>query len=138
MQACTARPRNCIAIGFKFSKWVIYLALYSPSHLPLQTGHSLCVDGLPVAFGEAIAQIAEQERPRVGRASPMERRDERELRDELVSLRAEHRQLDLEIVALENSPTADQLLVKRLKKKKLVLKDRITQIEDRLLPDIIA
>lgn len=68
----------------------------------------------------------------------MERRDERELRDELVSLRAEHRQLDLEIVALENSPTADQLLVKRLKKKKLVLKDRITQIEDRLLPDIIA
>jgi hypothetical protein len=73
-----------------------------------------------------------------GRASPMERRDERELRDELVSLRAEHRQLDLEIVALENSATADQLLVKRLKKKKLVLKDRITQIEDRLLPDIIA
>ncbi|PPC98974.1 MAG: hypothetical protein CTY31_11155 [Hyphomicrobium sp.] len=68
----------------------------------------------------------------------MERRDERELRDELVSLRAEHRQLDLEIVALENSATADQLLVKRLKKKKLVLKDRITQIEDRLLPDIIA
>lgn len=68
----------------------------------------------------------------------MERRDERELRDELVSLRAEHRQLDLEIVALENSATADQLLVKRLKKKKLILKDRITQIEDRLLPDIIA
>jgi hypothetical protein len=33
---------------------------------------------------------------------------------------------------------ADQLLVKRLKKKKLVLKDRITQIEDKLLPDIIA
>jgi hypothetical protein len=33
---------------------------------------------------------------------------------------------------------ADQLLVKRLKKKKLALKDRITQIEDKLLPDIIA
>jgi hypothetical protein len=68
----------------------------------------------------------------------MERRDERELREELVQLRAEHRQLDCEIVALEGNATADQLLIKRLKKKKLVLKDRITQIEDRLLPDIIA
>jgi hypothetical protein len=68
----------------------------------------------------------------------MERRDEREFRDELVSLRAQHRQLDYEIVALEADPSADQLLVKRLKKKKLALKDRITQIEDKLLPDIIA
>lgn len=68
----------------------------------------------------------------------MEQRDERELRDELVNLRAEHRRLDGEIVALECNPSADQLLVKRLKKKKLVIKDRITQIEDRLLPDIIA
>ena len=66
------------------------------------------------------------------------KRDERELREELVNLRAEHRKLDCEIVALEESPLADQLLVKRLKKKKLVLKDRITQIEDKLLPDIIA
>jgi len=68
----------------------------------------------------------------------MERRDERELREELVTLRTEHRQLDSEIAALEDNPTADQLLIKRLKKKKLVLKDRITQIEDKLLPDIIA
>jgi len=68
----------------------------------------------------------------------MERRDERELREELVNLRAEHRKLDSEIVAIEGNPSADQLLVKRLKKKKLVLKDRITQIEDKLLPDIIA
>lgn len=68
----------------------------------------------------------------------MERRDERELRDELVNMRAEHRQLDCEILALENNPTADQLLIKRLKKKKLILKDRITAIEDKLLPDIIA
>ena len=68
----------------------------------------------------------------------MERRDERELRDELVNMRAEHRQLDSEIAALEGSPTADQLLIKPLKKKKLILKDRIQSIEDRLLPDIIA
>ena len=74
----------------------------------------------------------------MGQGIAMERRDERELREELVNLRAEHRKLDSEIVALENNPSADQLLVKRLKKKKLVLKDRITQIEDKLLPDIIA
>lgn len=64
--------------------------------------------------------------------------DERELRDELVKLRAEHRELDDEIILLEGSTTADQLLVKRLKKKKLAVKDRITAIEDQLLPDIIA
>jgi hypothetical protein len=68
----------------------------------------------------------------------MKRVDERELREELVKLRAEHRQLDDEIILLEDSTAADQLLVKRLKKKKLVLKDRITAIEDQLLPDIIA
>lgn len=68
----------------------------------------------------------------------MQQRDERELRDELVNLRAEHRLLDQEIVSLEENPLADQLLVKRLKKKKLALKDKITAIEDRLLPDIIA
>lgn len=68
----------------------------------------------------------------------MKRLDERELRDELVKLRAEHRELDDEIILLEGSTTSDQLLVKRLKKKKLAVKDRITAIEDQLLPDIIA
>jgi hypothetical protein len=39
---------------------------------------------------------------------------------------------------LEEKGTADQLTLRRLKKQKLVLKDRIALIEDRLLPDIIA
>lgn len=69
---------------------------------------------------------------------PMKRIDERELRDELVKLRAEHRELDDQIILLEDSTSADQLLVKRLKKKKLAIKDRMTAIEDQLLPDIIA
>ena len=68
----------------------------------------------------------------------MKRVDERELRDELVKLRAEHRELDDEIILLEGSTTSDQLLVKRLKKRKLAVKDRITALEDQLLPDIIA
>ena len=68
----------------------------------------------------------------------MQRPDERELREQLARLRAEHRDLDAEIVAHEDAAVADQLHVKRLKKRKLVLKDQITVLEDQLLPDIIA
>lgn len=68
----------------------------------------------------------------------MQRHDERELRELLVKLRGEHRQLDDEIVALEAEPTADQLAVTRLKRRKLKIKDQITALEDRLFPDIIA
>jgi hypothetical protein len=69
---------------------------------------------------------------------PMQRPDERELREQLVRLRAEHRDLDGQILAEVASPHGDQLLIKRLKKRKLAIKDRITAIEDQLLPDIIA
>lgn len=68
----------------------------------------------------------------------MQRRDERELRELLTKLRDEHRALDAEIVALEASADFDQLTIKRLKKRKLHLKDQITQVEDQLTPDIIA
>ena len=68
----------------------------------------------------------------------MQRPDERELREQLSRLRAEHRELDAEIVAEEESTHSDQLQIKRLKKRKLAIKDQITEIEDQLLPDIIA
>jgi hypothetical protein len=68
----------------------------------------------------------------------MQRPDERELREQLTRLRAEHRDLDAQIAAEEASPLADQLQIKRLKKRKLALKDHITRIEDQLFPDIIA
>jgi hypothetical protein len=68
----------------------------------------------------------------------MHRRDDRDLREQLVRLRDEHRALDAEIVALEVAMDADQLTVKRLKKRKLLLKDQIQQVEDALTPDIIA
>lgn len=68
----------------------------------------------------------------------MQRQLDREFRELLVKLRADHRALDEEIVALENDGAADQLMIRRLKKKKLALKDQITKIEDQLLPDIIA
>ena len=47
----------------------------------------------------------------------MQRPDERELREELARLRAEHRDLDAQIVEEEASAHADQLLIKRLKKR---------------------
>jgi hypothetical protein len=68
----------------------------------------------------------------------MQRRDDRELRELLVKLRDEHRLLDDQIVALEVAIDGDQLTIKRLKKKKLLLKDQITAVEDQLTPDIIA
>ena len=60
------------------------------------------------------------------------------LRVELEVFRAEHRDLDAAIRAVQDQGTADQLTIQRLKKKKLALKDRIANIEDRLTPDIIA
>lgn len=60
------------------------------------------------------------------------------LRVELEVFRREHRDLDEAIEALVDKGTADQLTLKRLKKQKLLLKDKISRIEDRLTPDIIA
>jgi hypothetical protein len=68
----------------------------------------------------------------------MTREEERELRVQLARLLQEHRDLDAAIEALQVSPGSDILQVQRLKKRKLVLKDRITFIEDQLTPDIIA
>ncbi len=68
----------------------------------------------------------------------MESEDIRELRATLLKLKQEHGDLDSAINALEDSGRADQLQLKRLKKKKLALKDEIARIEDQLLPDIIA
>jgi hypothetical protein len=57
---------------------------------------------------------------------------------ELARLRQEHRDLDTAIEALERMVAGDQLQIQRLKKRKLILKDRIGFLEDQLTPDIIA
>ena len=56
----------------------------------------------------------------------------------LALLRLEHRDLDSAIDALRAMPAPDQLQIARLKKRKLRLKDEIAQLEDLVVPDIIA
>lgn len=70
--------------------------------------------------------------------SDIEMKTEEVLRVELEVFRREHRDLDEAIHALVDKGTGDQLTLQRLKKRKLMLKDRIALIEDRLTPDIIA
>ena len=60
------------------------------------------------------------------------------LKVELEFFRQEHRDLDQAIIALSDTATSDRLMIQRLKKKKLQLKDKISRLEDRLTPDIIA
>lgn len=64
--------------------------------------------------------------------------NEAALRAKLAELTQEHRDLDTAIAALIASGANDQIQLTRLKKRKLQLKDQIAQIEDDLLPDIIA
>jgi hypothetical protein len=64
--------------------------------------------------------------------------DQEAIRNELVLLRQEHRDLDFAIEALEETGRGDHLTLQRLKKKKLAIKDRIAHLEDKLVPDIIA
>ncbi|HRO12494.1 DUF465 domain-containing protein [Amaricoccus sp.] len=69
--------------------------------------------------------------------SPSMQRDE-VLRVKLELLQREHRDLDTAIAALDSEGRADALTLRRLKKRKLMLKDEIQRITDEITPDIIA
>jgi len=56
----------------------------------------------------------------------------------LADLRVDHADLDAAIQALSNTTVPDLIVIGRLKRKKLLLKDEIARIEDFLNPDIIA
>ena len=61
-----------------------------------------------------------------------------ELHQRLVSLRLEHRDLDDAIAVLEQNTYVDQLQLRRMKKRKLQLKDAMARLESRLIPDLNA
>ncbi|MDA0679873.1 MAG: DUF465 domain-containing protein [Proteobacteria bacterium] len=58
--------------------------------------------------------------------------------DRLRDLREDHRDLDYLIDALSHDPLVDQLRIRRLKKRRLILKDMITRLESALIPDMDA
>ena len=60
------------------------------------------------------------------------------LRERLEGLRVEHRDLDAAIERLQEGPYVDDLQLRRLKKRRLQLRDFITQLESRLIPDLDA
>jgi hypothetical protein len=64
--------------------------------------------------------------------------DEDTLRLRLAELRQDHADLDAAIQAIALTPLPDMMLIGRLKRKKLKLKDEIARIEDMLTPDIPA
>ncbi len=64
--------------------------------------------------------------------------DPQSLQALLTDLKIEHHDLDESIAKLENSPPHDELLMRRMKKRKLQLKDRISAVERLLGPDLIA
>ena len=61
-----------------------------------------------------------------------------QIRGRLQALEIEHHDLDDVIRRLSADPTLDQLQLRRLKKRKLFLKDQISRLRTRLIPDIIA
>jgi hypothetical protein len=61
-----------------------------------------------------------------------------QVRGELQNAIQQHRDLDTAITSLEQTGTGDQLQLRRLKKMKLDLKDKIQRLENLLIPDIIA
>lgn len=64
--------------------------------------------------------------------------DQSRITRRLVELRLEHRDLDTAIGRLQADIAADELAVKRLKKRKLQLKDAISLLESALIPDLDA
>ena len=64
--------------------------------------------------------------------------DVEQIRQKLTELISEHRDLDDVIGRITAAGPFDQLQIQRLKKRKLILKDQISKLENQLLPDIIA
>jgi hypothetical protein len=60
------------------------------------------------------------------------------IKERLEELRVEHRDLDEIIDRLSEDPLVDQLQLRRLKKRKLSLKDMVKKLESKLIPDIEA
>jgi hypothetical protein len=95
------------------------------------------LSGINMAIGLRIRNHIKPMTDSSGSPPPSELNED-ELRAELQQLRIEHKDISDAVEALEAIGQADQLQIRRFKRRKLLLKDRIRQIEDQLTPDIIA
>ena len=75
---------------------------------------------------------------RVPQNNDPQNNDMQGLQHQLAELESEHRDLDEVISRLSDGTPINQLQIQRLKKRKLNLKDEITRLHAKLLPDIIA
>ena len=64
--------------------------------------------------------------------------DTNKLNEILKNFEQEHRDLDMILIQLQEKHTVDFLQIQRIKKRKLILKDKIIEIKNKLEPDIIA
>ena len=69
---------------------------------------------------------------------PLTEEEKAQIEQRLQALEIEHHDLDDVIDRLVSDPSQDQLQLRRLKKRKLFLKDQIQRLRGRLIPDIIA
>ncbi len=68
----------------------------------------------------------------------MDLSEREQLELQLAELRTEHRDLDVAIIAMTESPGTDQLSLARMKRRKLAVKDSIAKLESKLIPDLNA
>lgn len=64
--------------------------------------------------------------------------NESEMRARIAEMHAEHQALEIAIHALHEAPAPDMFALRRLKKRKLVLKDSLARLRSRLIPDLNA
>ena len=69
---------------------------------------------------------------------PLTDEERAQIEARILALETEHRDLDDVIARIASDPVQDQLQLRRLKKRKLLLKDLIARLRDRLIPDIVA
>ena len=60
------------------------------------------------------------------------------IKNKIIAMQVEHHDLDVVITELSEKPYPDQLQLKRMKKRKLQLKDMATKLKEQLVPDILA
>ncbi len=101
-------------------------------------GGAKCARALaPVVFASGPARTGVFSTPKFLQTVPMLDQEQTEIRLEFAKLKQDHADFDAAINAMI-AMGCDALQIQRMKKKKLGIKDRLKQIEDRIIPDIIA